>query len=539
MPNYTAPENTIQPLARWLYRYNRLGFPAIPLEGKAPPSCVTSWQHVPPGDQWRLAAEAAGGQWRGNIGLLAGNGYGFIDCDGPETTARVNALLAELAGPTHDGRRGKYAPYASPRAPRVTTPHDGQHVYLRVSDVPPGFNWATLPPELGTGELRLRNCYVVAPSSRIDGKAYRFQHGRQLEALTDMPPVAFRDLERLGLLRETTPGGGEAVAVPLLRRDLPNYAYWLLSVLGVAGKGQPLRHYASRSEAEAAVIALAILAGWPVEHVAELFGQYRPGHYAGKSPRQREAYVALTYSRVLAALATTPERSHLGQLYRQAEAAAWPGRGGATDKRIYTAMLGLAWPSGATLLAAASRDLAMLAAVDDSTARKATRRLHTGGSVAYVGKSFDSDGWRPDRANRYRITGLTPPAGDRDGQPPETAPTVTVGGLEVWAAGRLGGSCELVYSHLPLAATATVAGLAEATGKHRNTVAKALAQLAHYGLAEGRGAGKWRKWGRGAATLAAVARQLEAERGQRSRRRKVEAEREAYQTIAQRKRGAA
>jgi len=235
---------------------------------------------------------------------------------------------------------------------------------------------------------------------------------------------------------------------------------------------------------------------------------------------------------VLAALATTPERSHLGQLYRQAEGAAWPGRGGATDKRVYMAVLGLAWPRGATLLAAASRDVAQLAAVTDRTARNATRRLHKSGTVQYVGKSYDGDGWRPDRANRYRITGLTPAAGDRDGPAPATNETVTVGGREVWAWSQLGASCELVYAHLPLDTAATPGDLAQLTGKHVKTVRKALDTLAQHGLAEHNGkGGRWRKWGRGAASLAHVARQLEAERASRNRRHTHEREREAYHAM--------
>ena len=534
MTHYNPDSTTIQALERWQYRYHRLGLATIPLGGPdgKQPLPGTSWQHVAPTDQWRLAAEAAGGSWAGNIGLLAGNGYGFIDCDGPATVEAVNAMLGDLAGPTRDGRPAKYAAYADRKAPRVTTPHDGQHVYIRVKNVPDGFNWARLPGDVGTGELRLQNCYVAAPSSKGDnGRRYAFQRGRQLEALTQLPAIDFRDLASMGLLRDTD-GSGAVVAVPVMARDLPPYAYQLLYVLGVAGRGRPINHYATRSEAEAAVIALAIVNGWGLGRIERLFEQYQPGHYAEKNARGREAYLALTYNKVMAYLATTPERSHLGQLYAAAEAATWPGRGGGTDKRVYMGLLGLAWPSGATLLAAASRDLAQLAGVSARNVPRVTRRLHTGGTVQYVGKSYDNDGWRPDRANRYRITGLAPAAADRDGPAPATNETVTVGGREVWAWSKLGASCELVYSHLPLDTTASIRDLAQLTGKHRNTITRALDTLAQHGLAEHNGKdGRGRKWGRGAVSIAHVARKLGAERASRNRRRQTEAEREAYHAM--------
>jgi len=502
------------------------GYAVIPLYEKRPPQCVTSWQHIPPVDQWRLADQSAGGAWRGNLGIIAGGGIAFVDCDSPQSVENMRALLADLAGPTRTGRPARYAAYADTTAPRVRTAHGGLHVYIRVKDVPTGFNWATLPAEIGSGELRVRNCYVVAPPSALsDGTRYKWQQGKP-EHINDLPAIAWADLISMGLVKAGTLTDAQLPDVPLLWRPAPAFAVDLAGILHTASPGQRVLGYASRSEAEASIVAHLILAGWSLPEIERFFEQHLPGTYADKPASQRQAYLQLTYSNVLAVLKADPDRAMLGQLYEQANRAAWPGRSGATDKRAYQAILSLGWPAGKLTLAAASRDIAQLAAIDDQTARMARRRLTEAGLLDYLGMAT-VDG-RPDygKASWYRITGRLPaPAADSSGNS-----TTTSGGLEVWSWRKLGHSAELVYRHLPEQATASVADLARVTGKAPRTVKAALYTLAHYELASHNGkTNRGSRWGRGPASLQSVARQLEAPAAATARRNRIEREREAYE----------
>jgi len=533
MPNSTTNERNFQRQGGYLagqrQRLMSAGLAVIPLSGKTPPACVASWQHIPIGEQWRLANDSAGGAWRGNLGIVAGNGTAFIDCDSPQSVQNVQQLLAGLAGPTATGKPGKYAAYAGKTAPRVQTAHGGLHVYLRVKDVPDGFNWGQLPPDIGAGELRVRNAYVVAPPSKLaDGTRYKWQQG-QPEALADLPPISWGDLVSMGLVTQTALAGWQLPDIPLLRRPAPEYATQLALILGTAAPGQPVMGYDSRSEAEAAIVAHLILSGWPFDDIARFFEEKAPGTYASKTTAQRDSYLKRTYSRVLAVLKADRDRLHLAQLYEQADRAAWPGRGGASDKRTYQAVLGLAWPAGRLQLSVASRDIAQLAAIDDRTARTARRRLAEAGLLHYLGRAVDSDGQPAyDKASWYRITGNMPAPAAQPETPLNTTATAA-GGLELWAWQRLGHSTELVYKHLPEHTTASTAQLIAVTGKHRNTVTKALQRLAQYGLAATNGKSRAGcRWGRGPVTVLQVARQWGAGKEAQRRATHIERDRAAH-----------
>jgi len=527
---YSKPKTTTQghlspppPLARWRMRYESIGLSTIPLGYNAKtPAGADSWLHTPPAAQW----QHVGPDFQGNIGLRAGGGFGFIDADNPAAAANVRAWLADLNTPTATGKPGKYAAYAT-EAPLVQTPH-GLHVYIRVKNVPPGFAWSLLPGEFGAGEVRLRRAYVVAPSSRVFAGRYVFIGGAP-ENLERLPAIDFPDLARMGILADSGGGPrGEHYTEPpvlLQKRPAPAQAVALLNMLQFAPAGRSVWGYPTRSEAEAAAVAFLILAGWDLLAVDRIFRESLPGHYADKKPHQRDKYLELTYSRVTAELASTPERAALEGLYTKAAAAPWAGRGGAGEKRVYRALIGLAWPSGTMeQLDASRRELAELAAMTSRAVANITRRLHNAGYIRFHGR-----GRRAGESSRYSLTGRLP-------EPVAAVNTINstavpgVGGLEVFNWSNLGHTAELVYTHLPPAPAATVADLCKATGKGRAAVLRALRILESHGLATATTAatGKRNVWGRGAATLRVAARRLEAQRAEARRAAQHTRERDAY-----------
>jgi len=114
-------------------------------------------------------------------------------------------------------------------------------------------------------------------------------------------------------------------------------------------------------------------------------------------------------------------------------------------------------------------------------------------------------------------------AAEPDAPPPTSAIDNLPGGAELWARDRLGQTAGLVYARLTITPQSAPA-LAEATGKHRRTVHRALTRLAVEGLAE-RARGGWIV---GTASAATVARDWDAPAQRTARERVIETERELH-----------
>ena len=107
------------------------------------------------------------------------------------------------------------------------------------------------------------------------------------------------------------------------------------------------------------------------------------------------------------------------------------------------------------------------------------------------------------------------------------------GSAEIWAPARLGRSAGAVWAWLG-AVPATVTGLADATGKTRATVRRALRRLAAFDLAAEVVGG----WVRGEADLSDVARELKAPEAAAQRRTAHALQREGWRNWTQNRRGA-
>jgi hypothetical protein len=409
----------------------------------------------------------------------------------------------------------------------------GRHYYLMIRNAPSG-NYALLSDDIGPGELRWgAGAYVVAPCSKVGDERYRFVTGAP-EQVTSQKALAWGDL---AWAVDQGPDVLEFDRVPveLPHGDIPRKANALLMILGQAEKGQELGCYPTRSEAEAAVVAMLILAGWQFDEIRQEFETRKPGHFVEHA--KPVWYLSYTYQKMLNQIASTPERLDLARCWRGAREAAWPGRGGALEQKSYLALVASAWRAGAWTVRASYREISEHAGASVAGVHAAMKRLQESGQIKCVA-SWQWDGstaqamtWQlSPMHNTLTVSHNMKTVGFRG----EAA--LAAGGSEVveavGAVGAVGGeiwsklrsrSAGLVYDKL-LDASQSVTGLATETGKHRNTVARALAILEEHGLAKESGGG----WVRGPADLAAVADEVGAVDAARYRRYRHERERQRF-----------
>ncbi|NLF00949.1 MAG: hypothetical protein GX601_08215 [Anaerolineales bacterium] len=492
------------------------GIDTIPLiEGSKAPALL-GWRNLPSSEQWSEVDGAAC-----NIGVLGGGDLGLavVDCDDDGAVRNVgvglNALgLADL--------------------PTVETPSGGRHYYLRLAAVPLVDGHArALAREVGLGELRFgRGAYVVSPRSVVNGQEYVFITGAP-ELIPTVPQVAWRDL---AWLLDEEPAAPPAVdmpslPVPLLWRERPRAVDALLRELATVEAGAPVGDYASRSEAEQAVVVKLVLAGWSFTQVAELFESAQPAHY--RDHGDPLAYLRLCWARGLAYVREHPQRRLIAEAYRQIEGQPWPGRGGALDQRVALGLLSLAYMVARPQVAAAARDLAQHAAASVGGVCNALRRLRRAGLVAAM------EAWRDDhedraRATQYDVSGLL--SMDKlEHMSPVQSPVTYVQvcpqeghAPDLWSPGGLGRSAGLVYRLLGDEAADT-STLAQATGKCERTVRRALARLAAHDLAARVEGG----WVRGPVDVADVAVAFECERKAAERRSRHARQRDAFRRMRQ------
>lgn len=500
-------------LTRWKDRWTAAGIPTIPLQPYRKAPMCAAWQARASADQW----EAVGrGAFRGNIGVCTGQGLAVLDADSERTVEAVERHLAAMGL----------------KPPTVQTASGtGRHYYLMIRNAPDG-NFTLLSNEVGPGEMRWgAGAYVVAPCSMVGDERYRFVSGAP-EQIREQKPVPWTDLAWAVADQSPDALKFDRVPVQLAHCDIPRKAEVLLTILGQAEPGQELGPYPTRSEAEAAVVAMLILAGWDFEEIRQEFETRKPGHFAEHA--KPVWYLRHTYQKMLNQIASTPARLELARCWRGARDAAWPGRGGALEKTSYLALVSSAWRAGAWTVRASYREIAEHAGASTSGVHGALDRLQDSGQIERV------RAWQMDVSTARATTWqLSPMYNKRTvshnkktvGFRGEAA--LAAGGSEaVGAVGAVGGelwselrsrSAGLVYDKLD-GDSQSAAALARATGKHRHTVTRALKILENHGLAKESGGG----WQRGPADLAAVAEEVGAVDAARYRRYQHERERQRF-----------
>lgn len=486
-------------LARWKMRWQNAGAAVIPVWANGKNPVCPAWNVTSPVAQWQ---EVGGADFRGNIGILPGAELLCVDVDSPPTETNVKHFLAGL---------GVSAPYER-------TPNGGAHFWLPVKNAPEALNVLLLSPKVGKGELRTRRANVVVSCSTVGGKRYHFEHGG---------PEDFAKLRAVGWADLCPLAGGEPTGAPLLaeppvallRRAMPAKAAELFAELRGAEKGRPCGAYASRSEAEAAVVASLILAGFAFADIGAAFTEWQPGHFREYPERHKGKYLLHTYQKVLTALAQSQPRQSLAADYAAALASPWPGRGGQLERLVYCGLVSMAWGANRREFNAAELDLAQLCAASRQGVHNALLRLTANRRVLRVE--------RADRWKSVATTFLLLPLTSRANTTPLYCDVSPFNALvELWGRGALGRTAGEVYGRL--GAGPQFAGeLAGALGRGRRAVFYALKALAAVGLADREGGG----WRRGAADVAAVAADFNANERASLRRARTERQRENFREL--------
>lgn len=541
--------------------WQQAGAVVIPLRADSKtPAAGRSWLTTPSAAQWQTLP--AGKPC--NLGIVCGAGHAVIDADNAEAVRNVDAQLAGLG--------------ILDQMPIERTPNGGRHYHAKLVEVPHGFNYALLARQLGAGELRAANCYVVAAPSTVAGRPYVFEQGGP-HTLPALRVMAWRDFDWL------LPAGAVAVdrvevpPVRLLERSAGGAVEVLLDKLGHAQarsrrgdrleRGQAVGKYGSTSQAEAATVAILILRGWSFDAIAALFEQTQPAHYrlrraadANADAVLRVAYLRATYGNVLAELASNATRQQLALAWRTVEQAGAAGEGAEAERRVLLAMLAHAWQVDALTFCASRRDLALHAQLSGQVVDAARQRLHAervlkvrrprAAAALWQGLRYTLDAdfvaglaaglIRYNSCHRSQLIQVPSSAAVPSGNDRRTLAAAAV----VWARQHCGPASKNIYIGLGSAAQ-PVRTLAAAAGLSVGRAERALLRLALYGLAvqvaEGappvrRGAGRpacklVAYWLRGPVDVAELASRL-ADVGAVDR---VEAERDAWRQRVQAMRG--
>lgn len=506
--------------------YEALSIPVIPvLKDRKQPN-IFDWPTKPTEVIW-----AEFGEQPHNLARRLGGGHAMLDADNRFTAEAARSLFAGLGFMPHD-------------LPVVRSPSGGGrrhfHFELRDHDRLSG-SYKRLSGELA-GEFRYGfGSVALVPASEVGGVPYELVEGdwRQtpvIETADLLPLFGERLYETPKRRRKTTgesvsPSGGlygQVLSVPVLRRAVrPAAVVDLLKQLAEASKGESVGGYSTRSEAEFAVVMRLILAGWSLAEVSSLFRKYSPGHYAEyKRESQSEQYLEGTFYNAAAVIEATAPRPVLARQYRAAER--WSAQYD-TDRRVYLALLSIAYQVAEWQPAASHRDLQLLSGVGSRhTIGKSLERLRSLKFISPVaGRSLvKANRWKIFRkrgrafSEHDRLEGETyeekialqaKQKRRRSGKRgqlctirhivPNSVPQSTLLGAclspsetgALWS--QLGASCPQVYSAVAGGAGQPVSetAIAEQIGKSVKTVKRALRRLAEAGLVAERSAGE-RSW---------------------------------------------
>lgn len=326
--------------ARVQYLENK--YDPIPLKPQSKIPASKGWQTRPTITQWHYAKENA------NIGLRAGHGKAFIDCDDKNQPGTSETITRWLNGLGH--QPGSY--------PVVQTPSGGTHVYVNFTGNMIDSK-KNLLPDFGKGDFRYGpGAFVGAFPSVISGVVgYRLISGD----IGQLPELDLQDVSTLINVNEI-----------ITKKPAPKMSRLAVAMIG----GFMPDKYTSRSEAEAALVLSLINSGYTYEGIKKIFAENPcAGHYREKyhSDRERNQYLYSTYEKMLRySQRENPNRRRIAQIIEQAEAAAWSN---ANRKKVFIAHLEIAHRAGRPEYAASSRDLALSAKVYRDTAMSQTARL--------------------------------------------------------------------------------------------------------------------------------------------------------------------
>jgi hypothetical protein len=458
-------------------------FPALP-RSKEPAGSWKAFQWTAPSDAQRDALFSINCSL--NIGAICGAASSnliSLDCETPRAFAETLRRV-ERAGYsetwTVQSQRGGHVHLLLP----VTVKSIG-----KVNDV----------------EVRAQGKFVLLPPSQHpEGPFYEF--------ITQPPEIA-----RVESLRELDWLQLETISKSR-HPKLPRKAVQLLS-------GISCDRYPTRSEAEQALVTVLVNAAFTFDQILFLFLKYPAAGKFSDLQRHEGEERALDWLRHCFNKARdfcvheSPKREFAREMLAQALNTPWPGRTGSTDKAVFCAHATLAYRSGHETYHASSRDLAEISGCQRVTVSTATGRLRQKGYLQLTAKANFL------YANRYRLAHFDWKVSENDPltthQCEGVAQTSSFLLPDAFRSGGLGKAAYEVITALAKGSS-IVPDLARTTGRHPQTVRKALKRMLPLRLVEQRG----RTWHRDANTdFEAIATALGVDGALRRQKEKHQRER--------------
>jgi hypothetical protein len=340
--------------------YKWLRLDPIPLKSSSKKP-MGSWLTTDPSQQWKGV-----GKRQHNIGLrLTSDKLTVVDADSLNAATAVSAKLKGWGLiPDHTVNTGGK--------------HRGVQYWLNCEEKPVGVSYRNLKD--GDGELRIQNCYVVAPPSVVEVE-YTFNVD-PLEVLRQrkltwqdlcqmLPPIAATETP------EVNPTWSKP-AIPILTFKLKdNRLVGYTKALASAAKGQPLGKYPTRSEAMAMIVRILLRLGWTWPAIRHHFYTHAPKYLYGCQGLIR--YTCGKFSAQMTPTKLIEAHEHAAGLIKSrdrdcyrallSEAARWNGR------HEYDPA------NGFFVAETTARDLGRLMDCSKDTAHRACKRLEAAGIV--------------------------------------------------------------------------------------------------------------------------------------------------------------
>lgn len=242
------------------------------------------------------------------------------------------------------------------------------------------FNHPADPAKKG-GDIIAAGGYALYPRSMVRGGAYQllFDGFGGIVDL-DIHDRALKDLIHVFNLREHVepePLPTRDTTTGIIYKDGKPYGL-SLKAWNLLTKGDTAGRYATRSEADQAVIVSCVLRGWDLDTVRELFRRhsYQGGKYREKE-RHRDKYLAICYRNAEKYLSQNKAEidTNIDRFHDLVNSWPWKGQGGRVDREITRALLEIARRRRSLDgFGASIRELGELAAIGTGPTHRALQR---------------------------------------------------------------------------------------------------------------------------------------------------------------------
>jgi hypothetical protein len=334
------------------------GYDVIPLRPASKLPLRKAWERRPTVTQWYNAPTDS------NLGLRAGNGKAFLDCDdghegGQGTFENVTRWLTSLG-------------YDRETLPVVQTASGiGRHVYVTFAGALLGSrrNFVT---SFGVGDFRYGMAAQVAtyPSIIAGGGEYKLLQGD----ITRLPVLDLHDIASLVDINAA------AAVDPKQSKRMSPLALAIM-------QGVKPERYATASEAEMGLVLSLHNSGFTYDEIKQVFesspclGHYTTEHKA-ISASEAERWLKLTYKNAVNySQNESKARQTIASWITQAKASAWNN---VNDKNLYIAHAEISHKAGRYEHAADVRTLSLRAHVGICAVSNGNKRLVKAGGLAVV-----------------------------------------------------------------------------------------------------------------------------------------------------------